>query len=77
MARDGSEMPVHATARRPALRQALAGALGLDPAALALRQIADRRWEREWLKDFHALRFGRRLWICPRHERVDARTPWW
>ena len=54
------------------LRQALAGALGLDPAALALRQIADRRWEREWLKDFHALRFGRRLWICPRHERVDA-----
>jgi len=55
-----------------ALRQALAAVLGLDPAVLTMRQIADRLWEREWLKDFHALRFGRRLWICPRHERVDA-----
>ena len=23
-------------------------------------------------KDFHALRFGRRLWICPHHERVSG-----
>src|SRR5688572_2691309 len=27
--------------------------------------IADRVWEREWLKDFKPMRFGRRLWICP------------
>jgi ribosomal protein L11 methyltransferase len=27
--------------------------------------IADRLWEREWLKDFKPMRFGERLWICP------------
>src|SRR5215471_7942369 len=27
--------------------------------------IADRDWEREWLKDFKPMRFGGRLWICP------------
>jgi ribosomal protein L11 methyltransferase len=27
--------------------------------------LEDRVWEREWLKDFHAMRFGRRLWVCP------------
>jgi ribosomal protein L11 methyltransferase len=27
--------------------------------------IADKAWEREWLKDFAPMRFGRRLWVCP------------
>ena len=27
--------------------------------------LEDRAWEREWLKDFGAMRFGERLWICP------------
>ena len=27
--------------------------------------LADRVWEREWLKYFRPTRFGRRLWICP------------
>jgi ribosomal protein L11 methyltransferase len=27
--------------------------------------LADRAWEREWLKDFKPMRFGNRLWICP------------
>ena len=27
--------------------------------------LADRAWEREWLKDFRPMRFGRRLWVCP------------
>ena len=27
--------------------------------------IHDRDWEREWLKDFKPMRFGKRLWICP------------
>jgi ribosomal protein L11 methyltransferase len=49
---------------------ALAGALGIEPAAIKCAQIADRAWEREWLKDFHAMRFGRRLWIRPHHEQV-------
>lgn len=33
--------------------------------------LADRHWEREWLKDFHAMRFGRRLWICPDGQRPE------
>jgi ribosomal protein L11 methylase PrmA len=53
------------------LAGALAAALGLDPALLEARPVADRIWEREWLKDFHALRFGKRLWVCPHHERVE------
>ena len=48
----------------------LAQALGLDPTCIAAELLADRPWEREWLKDFHALRFGKRLWVCPRHEQV-------
>ena len=54
------------------LTHALAAALGIDVALIEAREIPDRAWEREWLKDFHALRFGARLWVCPRHERVKA-----
>jgi ribosomal protein L11 methyltransferase len=50
----------------------LAARLGLDCRRIAVRCIADRAWEREWLKDFHAIRFGRRLWICPQHAAVAA-----
>ena len=27
--------------------------------------LADRVWEREWLKDFQPMRFGQRLWVSP------------
>jgi len=50
--------------------RALSRALALDPALLRTREVADRAWEREWLRDFHAMRFGRRLWVCPHHEQV-------
>jgi ribosomal protein L11 methyltransferase len=53
-----------------ALISGLAAALGLPVSRLELHALADRIWEREWLRDFHAMRFGRRLWICPRHESV-------
>lgn len=33
--------------------------------------IADRLWEREWLKDFRAMRFGEKLWVCPDGQRPD------
>ncbi len=49
----------------------LSRALGLDPGRLQRAAIADRAWEREWLRDFHAMRFGRRLWVCPHHQRVE------
>ena len=50
--------------------RALSSALALDPDVLRARKVADRAWEREWLRDFHAMRFGRRLWVCPHHEQV-------
>jgi ribosomal protein L11 methyltransferase len=49
----------------------LAQALQLAPERLTARAIADRVWEREWLRDFHPLQFGRRLWVSPRHESVS------
>lgn len=55
-----------------AVRRTLASALGLDPSSIEARDVADRAWEREWLEHFHAMRFGRRLWVCPHHERVSA-----
>jgi ribosomal protein L11 methyltransferase len=36
---------------------------GLDPPLI--ETLDDRAWEREWLRDFKPMRFGRRLWICP------------
>ncbi len=54
-----------------ALTQELSKTLGVSPRAILARVIADRAWEREWLKDFHAMRFGTRLWICPHHEQVE------
>ena len=30
-----------------------------------IESLADRVWEREWLKDFGPMQFGRRLWIVP------------
>jgi ribosomal protein L11 methyltransferase len=50
--------------------RALSRALEMDPALLRAREVADRAWEREWLRDFHAMRFGQRLWVCPHHEQV-------
>jgi ribosomal protein L11 methyltransferase len=54
----------------PGLCGELASALGLAAPAIHAAPIAERVWEREWLKDFHAMCFGTRLWICPRHEAV-------
>jgi len=38
---------------------------GCAPPAYRSEAIEDRAWEREWLKDFRPLQFGRRLWVCP------------
>jgi ribosomal protein L11 methyltransferase len=56
----------------PALIAGLAEAIGVTPQRLAAAVVGDRVWEREWLKDFHAMRFGRRLWIVPHHEPLPA-----
>ena len=51
-------------------------ALNLDRLATALgphvtqtarvRPVQDQVWERAWLAGWKSLRFGRRLWVCPR-----------
>jgi ribosomal protein L11 methyltransferase len=45
--------------------------LKIPEESITFSRIADRAWEREWLKDFHAMRFGGRLWVAPHHETVD------
>ncbi len=54
------------------LARTVAGLLGVAPELIQIQLVADRVWEREWLRDFHAMRFGRRLWVCPHHEQVTA-----
>jgi ribosomal protein L11 methyltransferase len=58
------------------LRTALGSTPGLDPLLVTgkaqFEPVADRAWEREWLKDFKPMRFGRRLWVCPGGQRPDA-----
>jgi ribosomal protein L11 methyltransferase len=57
------------------LRTALGATPGLDPLLVAekaeFEAVADRAWEREWLKDFKPMRFGQRLWVCPGGQRPD------
>ena len=31
----------------------------------AVTAVADRDWERAWMDDFHPLKMGERLWVCP------------
>ena len=30
-----------------------------------LEQLEDKDWVREWMDNFHPMKFGERLWICP------------
>lgn len=57
------------------VRTALTATPGLDPVLIAgkaqFEAVADRAWEREWLKDFKPMRFGRRLWVCPGGQRPE------
>jgi len=48
------------------IRAALLTALGASASQqLVLAQIDDRDWTRVWMEDFHAMQFGRRLWVVP------------
>jgi ribosomal protein L11 methyltransferase len=29
--------------------------------------LEDQNWTRAWMEHFHAMQFGRRLWVCPLH----------
>jgi len=58
-----------------ALIEELTRALGATAQQFEVAQLADRVWEREWLKDFQPMRFGRRLWICPTHSEAPTEPP--
>jgi ribosomal protein L11 methyltransferase len=64
------------TADAARLQNLLAATPGLDADLVATQLraevVADRAWEREWLKDFHPMRFGRRLWVCPGGQSPDV-----
>jgi ribosomal protein L11 methyltransferase len=75
------EPPPGATPLWPRVRIKALFDAAADPDALhasfpeaTLEHLADRVWEREWLKDFRPMRFGQRLWICPGGQRpqLDA-----
>lgn len=50
----------------------LAHVLRVDPGRFTVETLADRVWEREWLRDFHPMSFGRRLWVAPHHAHVHT-----
>ncbi|MGI9222517.1 MAG: 50S ribosomal protein L11 methyltransferase [Woeseiaceae bacterium] len=55
-----------------ALQADLMSSLNLDALpAHEVSNLEDRDWEREWLKDFGPMRFGRRLWICPSNADIE------
>ena len=37
------------------------------------KELPDQQWERAWMQDFHPMRFGDNLWICPSHHTVAER----
>jgi ribosomal protein L11 methyltransferase len=39
-----------------------------------LEQLEDKDWEREWMDNFHPMKFGRRLWVCPSWREVPEPT---
>ena len=54
------------------LRLDLKDTLDIDSLpAYHITALEDRIWEREWLKDFGPMQFGKRLWICPGDSTVD------
>lgn len=38
--------------------------------AYKVEQLEDKDWEREWMDNFHPMKFGERLWICPSWKEV-------
>ncbi|MFT5481884.1 MAG: ribosomal protein L11 methyltransferase [Halieaceae bacterium] len=40
-------------------------AAGYDPMHCRGEILEDRDWEREWMENYHPMRFGKRLWVCP------------
>jgi ribosomal protein L11 methyltransferase len=50
----------------------LSHVLRVEPARFEVETLAGKVWEREWLRDFHPMCFGRRLWVSPHHAHVHT-----
>ncbi len=48
------------------LAQLRSGAAEAPPLRTRVDTLPDQDWERAWMDQFHPIRFGRRLWVCPR-----------
>jgi ribosomal protein L11 methyltransferase len=58
------------------LQDDLLQSFGLDALpASHVETLADRAWEREWLKDFQPISFGGRLWVSPHGMQIDDEDP--
>jgi len=57
------------------LKLVLATTLEIEPAAIRSATVADRIWEREWLRDFKAMRFGRVCGSAPITIKSVSRVP--
>ncbi|MDX1508309.1 MAG: 50S ribosomal protein L11 methyltransferase [Woeseiaceae bacterium] len=56
-----------------ALVDDLLSSFGLDAMPrYSIEPLEDREWEREWLRDFGPMRFGRRLWVLPGDAEADS-----
>src|SRR5262245_15784779 len=51
----------------------LAHVLRIAPERIAVETLVDKVWEREWLRDFHPMCFGQRLWVAPHHSHVHTK----
>lgn len=47
------------------ITQIKASGMLADDFAYKVEQLEDKDWEREWMENFHPMKFGERLWICP------------
>lgn len=50
----------------------LSHVLRVEPGRIKVETLADKVWEREWLRDFHPMCFGQRLWVAPHHSHVHT-----
>ena len=61
--------PVPAETNTKALLKTLSELLAEDPnlknQLFKTEILEDKDWEREWMKNFHPIQCGQRLWICP------------
>ncbi|MDP4944424.1 50S ribosomal protein L11 methyltransferase [Alishewanella sp. SMS8] len=50
---------------RKVIAQLESTALFKEGVSYKLEQLEDKDWEREWMDNFHPIKFGERLWVCP------------